>query len=117
MKQYSLRYLYSHLGVAMTNLPFEITNYNKVVAEVRGVGVKNVEGVPIVSSGSISKRKGANFPVIKNADIVEPIPVEERKDPEIPEFKRVFWVCEHGNRGRTCKHEKCRQLAIKKGDV
>lgn len=30
---------------------------------------------------------------------------------------RSFWVCEHGNRGRLCKHEKCRQIAIKKGDV
>ena len=34
MKQIGLRFLYKHLGQALQNLPFEITNHNKVVAVV-----------------------------------------------------------------------------------
>lgn len=34
MKQYGLRYLYKHLGKAMKELPFEVTNHNKVIAVV-----------------------------------------------------------------------------------
>lgn len=34
MKQFGLRFLYKHLGQVIKNLPFEITNHNKVVAVV-----------------------------------------------------------------------------------
>lgn len=34
MKQYGLRYLYKHLGQAIKDLPFEITNHNRVIAVV-----------------------------------------------------------------------------------
>lgn len=34
MKQFGLRYLYKHLGEALKDMPFEITNHNKVVAIV-----------------------------------------------------------------------------------
>jgi hypothetical protein len=32
--QFGLRYLYKHLGQALQNLPFEITNHNRVIAVV-----------------------------------------------------------------------------------
>lgn len=38
MKQYGMRYLYKHLGEALKELPFEITNHNKVVAVVMPPG-------------------------------------------------------------------------------
>ena len=34
MKQFGLRYLYKHLGKALKEIPFEITNHNKVIAVV-----------------------------------------------------------------------------------
>lgn len=34
MKQFGLRYLYKHLGQVIRDLPFEITNHNKVVGVV-----------------------------------------------------------------------------------
>lgn len=38
MNQFGLRYLYKHLGKALhaSNLPFQITNHNRVVATVYG---------------------------------------------------------------------------------
>lgn len=34
MKQFGLRYLYKHLGKALKEIPFEITNHNRVIAVV-----------------------------------------------------------------------------------
>lgn len=34
MKQFGLRYLYRNLGKSLKQIPFEITNHNKVVAVV-----------------------------------------------------------------------------------
>jgi len=34
MKQFGLRYLYKHLGQALKEIPFEITNHNRVIAVV-----------------------------------------------------------------------------------
>ncbi len=34
MKQFGLRFLYKHLGQALKELPFEITNHNRVIAVV-----------------------------------------------------------------------------------
>lgn len=34
MKQFGLRYLYKHLGQALKEVPFEITNHNRVIAVV-----------------------------------------------------------------------------------
>jgi len=37
MKQFGLRYLYKHLGQALKEIPFEITNHNRVIAVVTTV--------------------------------------------------------------------------------
>jgi hypothetical protein len=34
MKQFGLRFLYKHLGQALKEMPFEITNHNRVIAVV-----------------------------------------------------------------------------------
>lgn len=34
MKQFGLRYLYKHLGQVIKEVPFEVTNHNRVVAVV-----------------------------------------------------------------------------------
>lgn len=34
MKQFGLRFLYKHLGQVIRDLPFEITNHNRVVGVV-----------------------------------------------------------------------------------
>jgi hypothetical protein len=35
MQQFGLRYLYKHLGQALKQIPFEITNHNRVIAVVK----------------------------------------------------------------------------------
>ena len=49
MKQYGLRYLYKHLGQALKDLPFEITNHNKVIALVTAVEQEQTKFIRIKS--------------------------------------------------------------------
>lgn len=61
MKQYSLRYLYKHLGKALKDVPFEITDHNKVVAVVVSsteFEIDNTVGIPEgVHTVIVEKRK------------------------------------------------------------
>lgn len=93
MKQVTIRELRANIKSLLTSLPFQIIDgkSKKVLAEV---------GVP----GDSTSHPEKNIKKI------------EKELEKIAETKG-FWVCEHGMRGRTCKHEKCRQTAIKKGDA
>jgi hypothetical protein len=68
MKQFGLRYLYKHLGEALTQMPFEITNHNRVVAVVTSpfwtIGKEDVEGDFDLNPLIIFKEKGQLFRVL-----------------------------------------------------
>lgn len=53
MKQFGLRYLYKHLGRVIKDIPFEITNHNRVV----GVVVKPEDVKPKVYKKDKDERR------------------------------------------------------------
>ncbi len=44
MQQFPLRHLYKHLGEALKQLPFEITDHNRPVARVIPIHKKDIRG-------------------------------------------------------------------------
>lgn len=95
MKQYTLRELYKGLGKALEEVPFEITNHNRVVARVVGVGVpiaavsqEPLPDVTLVSGGSDRPTRAVRIVSKK----------ESKKEVSVP-----TGLCKHGAFG-YCVH-------------
>ena len=62
MKQFGLRYLYKHLGQALKEIPFEITNHNRVIAVVtKPEVIRGGGGGESFLTGTFSN--GGDFPI------------------------------------------------------